>query len=249
MTGSNDKLVDQRDLLELLNQHPLTAPFKLAFYSTHQTRDEFVSTINSVCQPQGTNQTCVTTCYSLWQECISQAIESKQPQIRVCTQGFICFAIPLSRSSDLPECLIGGGVLEQTFAATPRDKSASSNEIIDSSSSSLLVSLPEAESLTEEIVLTLPHLLNKQIHALSLQRTTRRLEAVKKLSRDLSECRETQQALDIVSKHATRTCFRSTRGVCPNTSRVLPVICRRLTTINWPISFRALKPVTGTFFQ
>jgi diguanylate cyclase (GGDEF)-like protein len=63
-----------------------------------------------------------------------------------------------------------------------------------------LMSVPEAESIAKEISRTLPRLINQQVYALSLDRTTQRLEAVQKLARDLAGCKNSNQAIGIVSE-------------------------------------------------
>ncbi|NIQ11447.1 MAG: hypothetical protein GWO23_18080, partial [Gammaproteobacteria bacterium] len=204
MSGSYDRLIDPRDLLEMLRQHPLTAPFNLAFYWESQTREELTRSIDTVCSPAGKKTGCGESCYRIWEECISSAMETKHPQVRICTQGFLCFAIPLTKGKELPDCLLGGGVLEYNFSGVRndnlKDSSSLAEPLIESSSFPQPIRLPDAESVTEEIVLALPHLFNKQVHALSLSRMTKRLEAVQKLSRDLADCENVEQAVEIVSE-------------------------------------------------
>ena len=50
-TGLSDKLVDPRDLLEILHQQPLMAPFNLTFYSEKNGRKGLVDAIREICVP------------------------------------------------------------------------------------------------------------------------------------------------------------------------------------------------------
>lgn len=201
---SSIKLVDPRDLLEMLRQHPLIAPFNLTLYSEQEGRKGLLAAIRTVCAPIDGGLLCASECCQIWETSISQALQAKQPVVHTCEQGFICFVIPLPESNDLPDCLIGGGVFEQRKSARhaigSNKQPESRSLIIESEDSPQLVSLSEAESMTGEISRSLPRLLDQQLHALSLARTTKRLEAVQKLARDLADCTESEQAVDVVSE-------------------------------------------------
>ena len=129
---------------------------------------------------------------------------TNQPVIQSCAQGFICFIVPLPDSSDLPDCLLGGGVLEQSETARRKRERENHHEgkLLDlkSGNTPQLLSLSEAESMADEISRALPRLLDQQLHSLSLARTTKRLEAVQNLARDLADCTESEQAVAIVSE-------------------------------------------------
>ncbi len=203
-TTSSIKLVDSRDLLEMLRQHPLSAPFNLALYSEKQSRVGLLAAIQTICAPLGGELRCSAECCRAWEAGISQAMLTNQPVIQSCAQGFICFTIPLPESNDLPDCLLGGGVFEQS--ETARSKLARENRhegktlVLESGNTPQLLSLSEAESMADEISRSLPRLLDQQLHSLSLARTTKRLEAVQNLARDLADCKESEQAVAIVSE-------------------------------------------------
>lgn len=201
---SSSKLVDPRDLLEMLRQHPLSAPFNLALYSEEQGRGGLIAAIHAICAPLDGELGCTSECYHAWETGISQALLTNQPVIQSCSQGFLCLIIPLPESKDLPDCLIGGGVFEQSKTAHRKLEQMSRQEnttlVIEPGSLPQLISLSEAESIAEEISRSLPRLLDQQLHSLSLARTTKRLEAVQKLTRDLAECTESEQAVNIVSE-------------------------------------------------
>ncbi len=205
LTGTSSiKLVDPRDLLEMLRQHPLSAPFNLDVYSEVQGRAALISAINTVCAPLDGALNCATDCVQGWEASISQALLSNQPIIQSCPQGFLCFIIPLPENRDLPDCLIGGGVFEKSDSSTHStwkgNQPTSNASIAESVNSPQLISLSEAESIAEEIFRSLPRLLEQQLHTLGLTRTTKRLEAVQKLARDLADCKESEQAVTIVSE-------------------------------------------------
>jgi diguanylate cyclase (GGDEF)-like protein len=201
---SSIKLVDPRDLLEMLRQHPLSAPFNLALYSEQEGRKGLLAAIRTVCAPIDGGLLCASECCQIWETSISQAMREKHPVIHTCAQGFICFVVPLPESKNLPDCLIGGGVFEQrqTTGRTieSNEQTESKSLIIESGDPPPLFSLTEAEAMAEEISRSLPRLLDQQLHALSLARTTKRLEAVQKLARDLAGCTESEQAVDVVSE-------------------------------------------------
>jgi diguanylate cyclase (GGDEF)-like protein len=205
LTGTSSiKLVDPRDLLEMLRQHPLSAPFNLALYSVNQGRNGLLTTIHAVCSPLDEELVCTSECCQTWEAGISQAMLTGQPVIQTCVQDFICFIVPLPESKDLPDCLIGGGVFGQSDTTRHKLESGNHREettlVIESEGAPQLISLQEAKSMAEEISRSLPRLLDQQLHALSLARTTKRLEAVQKLSRDLAESTESELAVNVVSE-------------------------------------------------
>jgi len=203
LTSTSVKLVDPRDLLEMLRQHPLTAPFSLALYSEQHGRKGLQEAIRTVCSPLEDESLCTPECHRSWQESVSQALLANQPVVHSCLQGFLCFIIPLPENKNLPDCLIGGGVFERKVtnrAAEESEQSAIDELTVKATQQPQLISMSEAESIAEEIFRTLPRLLNQQVHTLSLTRTTQRLEAVQKLARDLADCEESEQAVAVVSE-------------------------------------------------
>ena len=201
LTGTSTKLVDSRDLLDMLRQHPLTAPFNLALYSERHGRKGLLEAIRAVCSPLDGDIPCPSECYQGWVKKTSQALLANQPIVHSCTQGFLCFTIPLPENKGLPDCLIGGGVFERNITIKRGDeKLADDDFFIESGQLPQLLSLSEAQSIVEEISRALPRLVDQQVHALSLGRTTQRLEAVQKLARDLAGCMEKEQAVAIISE-------------------------------------------------
>ncbi len=204
LTGPSVKLVDPRDLLEMLRQHPLTAPFKLIFYAEQHGRKGLQQAIRDICSPLDGEIQCLTECYQDFALGISQALMAKQPVIRACPQGFVCFIIPLPENKDLPDCLIGGGVFERKKALRANQEGlnfpAAKDTVIQARQAPQLISLTEAESVAEKLFRALPRILEQQVHTLSLSRTTLRLEAVQKLARDLADCADSEQAVALVSE-------------------------------------------------
>ncbi len=202
LTSTSVKLVDPRDLLEMLRHHPLTTPFSLALYSEQHGRKGLLETIHTVCSPMAGDNLCTSACYRGWEESISQALLTNQPVVHSCTQGFLCFVIPLPESKNFPDCLVGGGVFERNTtisrAIEETERSTSDTLTIDSVQHPQLISMSEAETVAEEIFRALPRLLDQQVHTLSLTRTTQRLEAVQKLTRELTDCEEREQAVAVV---------------------------------------------------
>ena len=96
------KAVDSRDLLEMLTQHPLTAPFNLALYSERQGRGGLLESIRSVCAPLDGKISCIADCYQSWEEQISRALLANQPVVSSCTEGFLHFVIPVPDGKGLP---------------------------------------------------------------------------------------------------------------------------------------------------
>ena len=204
LTGTSIKLVDPRDLLEMLRHHPLTTPFNLALYSEQHGAKGLLEAINTVCSPLEGESLCTPECCRDWEGSVSQALLANQPVVHSCSQGFLCFIIPLPENKGLPDCLIGGGVFEQSTSLNrgleETERSAAEVALFEAGQQPPLISLPEAESITEEIFRALPRLLDQQVHTLSLTRTTQRLEAVQKLARELADCKETAQAVAVVSE-------------------------------------------------
>ena len=203
-TTSSIKLVDSRDLLEMLRQHPLSAPFNLALYSEEQGRGGLLAAIQTICAPLSGELHCTAECCRAWEDGISQAMLTNQPVTQSCAQGFICFIVPLPERSDLPDCLLGGGVFEQSATVNRNLERKNHHEgkplLLESGNTSQRLSLSEAESMADELSRSLPRLLDQQLHSLSLARTTKRLEAVQSLARDLADCTESEQAIAIVSE-------------------------------------------------
>ncbi len=202
LTGTSSKLVDPRDLLEVLRQHPLTEPFNLALYSEENGRKILQEKVSSVCSPLESDNLCSPECYRGWEELISQALFTKQPVVDTCPRGLLRFTIPLPERKVVPDCLIGGGVLVRKSTVNQDAKAINGLKVVHGvntapEQSPQLISMSEAESSVEEIFRVLPQLLEQQVHTLSLTRTTQRLEAVQKLARDLTECEESEQAVAI----------------------------------------------------
>jgi diguanylate cyclase (GGDEF)-like protein len=202
LTGPSVKLVDPRDLLEMLRQHPLTAPFNLALYSEQHGRKGLLQAIREACSPFDGERLCTAECFQAWEENLSQALLTSQPVVRSCPRGLLGFIIPLPDSKGLPDCLIGGGVPERKPTVKPGapDDHMPAAEVIIEAEAPRLPSLTEAETAAEEISRVLPRLLEQQVHTLSLTRTTRRLEAVQKLARDLADSKDSEQAMAVVSE-------------------------------------------------
>jgi diguanylate cyclase (GGDEF)-like protein len=202
LTGTTVKLVDPRDLLEMLRQHPLATPFNLALYSEQHGRKGLLQAIRDVCSPLDGERLCTADCFQSWEETLSRSLLTNQPVARACPRGMLGFVIPLPDSKDLPDCLIGGGVPERKPAHKPGAENGGmpAAEGMTEAEANRQPSLPEAEAVAEEIFRALPRLLDHQVHTLSLDRTTRRLEAVQKLARDLAESKDSEQAMAIVSE-------------------------------------------------
>lgn len=204
LTGTSVRLVDPRDLLEMLRRHPLTAPFNLTLYSEQHGRKGLREAIHTVCHPLDSERLCTPDCYQDWKESLSRSLLTNQPIVRSCPQGTLCFTMPLPESKELPDYLIGGGVFERNPAINRNmealDRSANNAVRIEPGQNSQLLSISEAESIAEEISRALPRLLDQQVYALSLARTTQRLEAVQRLARDLADCEDSEQAAAIVSE-------------------------------------------------
>jgi len=203
-TGSTDKLVDPRDLLEILHQQPLMAPFNLTFYSEKNGRKGLVDAIREICVPLDGDTSCTPDCCRGWEEKLSQISLAKRLSVKSCTHGFLCFVLALPENRNLPDYLIGcvafehqGRITHVTRAQTP---DASDTTIVKSKQPLRSVSAHEAELAIREISHILPQILDGQIHTLSLSRTTQRLEAVQKLNRDLADCTDVDHAMDIVSE-------------------------------------------------
>ncbi len=198
------KLVDPRDLLELMRQHPLTTPFNLAFYSEQHGRNGLLEAIYTVCAPLDEERLCTPDCYQGWVESLYHSQLTNQPAVHSCAKGFLCFTISLPEGKGLPDYLIGGGVFERkpstNSAMEENNQHTADDAMIESGQYPQLISLSRAKAIVEEISRALPLLLNQQIHTLSLTRTTQRLEAVQKLTHDLSDCKNSDQAMAIVSE-------------------------------------------------
>ncbi len=206
MTPASAKLIDPRDLLEMLRRHPLPAPFYLALYAEKDGRPGLLKTIHAVCAPMDDVFPCTPECCHQWEASLAQAMMANQPAVHACPQGFIGFVIPLPEGQGLPDCLVGGGVFERNTSpyrsALHGEPLRIANDAPDESGAPMqqMVSRHEAQRMAEEIFRALPRLLDQQVHALGLSRTTQRLEAVQKLSRDLSDCEDAEQAVSIVSE-------------------------------------------------
>jgi len=203
LTSTSVKLVDPRDLLEMLRQHPLARPFNLALYSEQHGRNGLLDAIHTVCSPLEGESLCTPECQRSWEESISQALLANQPVVHSCSQGFLCFIIPLPENDNLPDCLIGGGIFERNITnhAIEKAKQPAIDDLtIKPAQHPQLISMSEAESMAEEIFRALPRLLDQKVHTLGLSRTTQRLEAVQKLTRELADCEESEQAVAVVSE-------------------------------------------------
>jgi diguanylate cyclase (GGDEF)-like protein len=131
-------------------------------------------------------------------------LPAKQLSVRSCAHGFLCFVIPLPENRNLPDYLIGCVAFEHHGRVTHVERAQPLDEpgttIVKQKQHSRPVSASEAELAIRKIPQILPQILDRQIHILSLSRTTQRLEAVQKLNRDLSDCTDIDQAMDIVSE-------------------------------------------------
>ena len=203
-TGLTEKLVDPRDLLEMLHLDPLLAPFNLTFYSEQQGRKGLMDAIRQICVPLAGDTSCTPDCYRRWEEKLSRVIPTKQLSVRSCVHGFLCFVFPLPENRNLPEYLIGCVAfahrdhVNQLAAAKAPDDQA---KAVDTPKQlQQPVTAPEAEMAIRKLPSLLPKLLDQQIHVLSLRRTTQRREAVQKLNRELTKCTDIDQAMEIVSE-------------------------------------------------
>jgi len=200
--GISDKLIDPRDLLEMLHQHPLMAAFNLTFYSKKNGRKGLIDAIREVCVPIDGGTSCTPDCFRVWEENLSRISLAKQPSMRSCVHGFLCFILPLPENRNLPDYLIGCVAFEhqgrgaQVAHAHAHDSKATT--IARQQPQLRPVNAPEAELAVREISHLLPQVLDGQVHTISLSRTTQRLEAVQKLNRDLADCADVDQAMDIV---------------------------------------------------
>ena len=203
-SGAPNKLVDPRDLLEMLRQQPMAQPFNLAFYSERQGRQGLSEAIHSVCAPLKQNIFCTSECYRDWIKNLHQARSQNRPVVSACPQGLLYFVIFLPQDRGLPDYLIGGGVFdrqalihhETRVHATHR----SEQSVGQPGLAPRFLNIQEAESSVKKMSHLLPKLLDLQVHELSLKRTTQRLEAVQKLNRDLKDCPDIDQSVALVSE-------------------------------------------------
>jgi diguanylate cyclase (GGDEF)-like protein len=204
LSGTSAKLVDSRDLLDILRQQTLTGPFILAPFSERHGRKGLIEAIHAVCSPLNGAIHCTPECHQVWEQNISRAFLTNQPIVHTCAQGLLCLTILLSKSKDLPEYLIGGGVYERNAmirnSVEEIKRAAIKAPTLESGQQPQLVSMSEAQSIAEGIATALPRLVDRHVHSLSLARTTQRLEAVQKLVRELAGCVDKEQAVAIVSE-------------------------------------------------
>jgi len=203
-TGLTEKLVDPRDLLEMLHSNPLLTPFKLTFYSERQGRKGLMDAVREICVPLDGGTTCTPDCYQKWEEKLARVMPAKQLSVRSCAHGFLCFVMPLPQHKNLPDYLIGCVAFERqgrvTHVAPTQPAEEPGTTIVNPKHHSRPVSASEAELAIRKIPQILPQILDRQIHILNLSHTTQRLEAVQKLNRDLADCTDVDHAMDIVSE-------------------------------------------------
>ncbi len=201
---TTEKIVDPRDLLEVLRQQPLTSPFRLACYSEQHGRLGLQHAVQTVCQTTAGPERCTPDCYRGWEDIVSRSLLTSQPVVAACPRGFLCLSIPLPGKRDLPSCLIAGGIAQQQALSVP---SIAGPRVIGADEppvappdAEMGLSLAEAESIAAEIAASLPHLMERQVPAVSLNRTTQRLEAVQKLCRDIGTCADGDEAIALISE-------------------------------------------------
>jgi diguanylate cyclase (GGDEF)-like protein len=186
-------LIDPRDLLELLQQHPLTAPLRLALYSEDDGRPGLDAAIAAICAQPGCSAAAGDSCTQAWRDSLSQALLGSQPAVHSCCEEIVCMVVPLPEGRDLPDCVLAAAVFEPEHAGL-EEASTGADPV------PRRLSMAEAESIAEELFRCLPRLLSQKLPGLSLDRATRRLEAVRKLARDLGTCREGSQAIATMSE-------------------------------------------------
>lgn len=204
LSDTSAKLVDSRDLLDILRQHKLTGPFNLTLFSERHGRKGLIEAIHAVCSPLNGTIHCTPECHQDWEQNISRAFLTNQPIVHTCPQGLLCLTILLSKSKDSPEYLIGGGVFERNAMIRSNveeiKRSAVKAPALESGQQPHPASMSEAQSIAEGIVTALPRLVDRHVNSLSLARTTQRLEAVQRLVRELAGCMDKEQAVAIVNE-------------------------------------------------
>ncbi|MBW2505009.1 MAG: sensor domain-containing diguanylate cyclase [Deltaproteobacteria bacterium] len=214
---AQNPVIDTHDLTELLRQQPLPAPFKLAIYSTESGKSGLWEAIQAVCRPTPGRPPCGEQCFHSWREMVGQTLKNKSPVVRTCPKGFIGFALPFPDHQGLPECLIGGGIRDKNHpSATPPVKPQnlpdplvvrSHDKHRDSKGQTAQgvpqLSLEEAEIVVKRLYQTLPRLLETKLSSKNLDRTTRYLDAVSEISRDLAKCSDIEQALNVINQAFT----------------------------------------------
>lgn len=196
-------LIDPRDLLHLVKQHPSAAPFNLSLYTESHDDALLQETVHTVCDPTADVVHCSRECYQAWRDLIDTALRDHNPQAFACPEGQIGFAVPLPGQEGLPDCLLGGGL--RAAAGSTDGIPAPAGEVpveanLLTAATGDAIAAGEAQEIADEIHRLLPRLFEQRLHATSLARTTQRLEAVRAISHDLVSCTTDSEALALASE-------------------------------------------------
>lgn len=188
----------------MLRQHPQAQPFNLAFYSERKGHEGLTDAVHAVCATLSGKVFCTQDCYRNWEKSLSQARMENRAIVNSCAQGRLYFVLYLPQHRGLPDYLIGGGVFDRESLIHQGSLLQASKRAETSATQPQepprFLTLKEAEATAGKMAALVPHLLERQIHALSLNRTTQRLEATQSLTRELANCKDIDHAVGIVNE-------------------------------------------------
>jgi len=183
----------------MLRKHPLAKPFNLIFYAEKEEQKGFIDAIHSICPPTHRGErACTADCFNQLQKSLSQARRERRLVVSSCAQGCPYFVIFFPQKSGLPDYLIG--FCDVDHDTPPQSLQRLDKTVLRPVRSHKFMALTEVESAADKISRLLPKLLNHQRSVLALKQTTHRIEAIQKLTRNVADCTDIDQAVAIVSE-------------------------------------------------
>ncbi len=192
------------DLLEILRASPLLLPFNLAIFESCSDGGADTRGKCPLCGVLGKNSLCEKLCHQVVDEALRSAASSNRPAIFRCPTGLLNFAVPFNDPRSGSHCLLGGGVREKSISiakleALSNAESHDGNGLLERLEKLPCLSFQEVEGAANEIYKLLPSLLEKNLYALMLDKTTQRIKTTTRVSAELDLAPDTEAALELTA--------------------------------------------------
>jgi len=202
-----DKLnaIHPADFLECLKDYSALKPFRLALYCEE---DELLPEGNArfqLCSVLDRPPLCDGRCKPIRDGAIKRALVTKVAEAFSCPSGLLNFVVPFSYGRTGRYCLLGGGIRENS--KTGRSPvNLRPNETLDSlllrdaQEPTTNLGLEQIKELALRVQKTLPVLLKRNLHALTLEKTSHRIKALTEITAEIDAAADAEEVIALLSE-------------------------------------------------
>ena len=197
--------INPADFLECLKDYSALKPFQLALYCEEHEAFPDGKARFQLCSVLNRPPLCEGNCKPIREGAIKRALTTKQAEAFSCPSGLLNFVVPFSYGCGGRYCLLGGGVRENTRTGR-RPTAGNHGETLDTlllgdfQESFAKLQLDDVRLLAKRVQKTLPTLLKRNLHALTLEKTSHRIKALTDITAEIDVAGNAEEVIALLSE-------------------------------------------------